>query len=187
MEDEYHAGMFRSMLPYALMWKIPVQKRSNEPWMNSRPKEYIAPSWSWASMNNYLDFERCWNYLDEQPTCEVLSMTSVPVGKDTCSDVKEGKLVIKGKWKKGLIQAQNDYLCHPRPEEGGSERGGYLGLGSVHLDDRPTGEMEVVCLELWRCQGLLLIEKEGEEGVWARLGIYSMSTYGFMLVFTLLM
>ena len=186
IEDEYHAGMFRSMLPYALMWKIPAQKKSHERWMNSRPTEYIAPSWSWASMNEYLDFERCWNYVYEQATCEILSMTSTPVGNDIYSDVKEGKLVIKGRWKKALVQTQNDFLCHPTPEEVGSQRGGYLGVGTVHLDDRPTGEREVVCLELWKGQGLLLAEKEKEEGNWQRLGVYSMSAYDSTLVFNLL-
>jgi hypothetical protein len=186
IEDEYHAGMFRSMLPYALRWKIPVQKKSHERWMNSRPTEYIAPSWSWASMNEYLDFERCWNYIYEQATCEILSMTSTPVCNDACSDVKEGKLVIKGRWEKALLQTQSDFLCHPTPEEVGSQRGGYLGVGTVHLGDRPTGEREVVCLELWKGQGLLLVEKEEEEGIWQRLGIYSMSAYVSALAFNLL-
>jgi hypothetical protein len=112
-------------------------------------------------MKEYLDFERCWNYLHEPTTCEMLSMTSLPVGMDTCSDVKEGKLVIKGRWKKGLVQAQNDNVCHPAPEELGVPLGDYMGLGTVHLDDRPVGERKVVCLELWKCQGLILVEKEG--------------------------
>jgi hypothetical protein len=31
VEDEYHAGIFKSMLPRALMWKIPAQRRNGEP------------------------------------------------------------------------------------------------------------------------------------------------------------
>ena len=137
-------------------------------------------------MNEYLDFERCWNYVYEQTTCEILSITSTPVGNNVCSDVKEGKLVIKGRWKKAFVQTQNDFLCHPTPEEVGSQRGGYLGVGTVHLDDRPAGEREVVCLELWKGQGLLLAEKEEGKENWQRLGIYSMSTYDSTLAFNLL-
>lgn len=187
IEDEYHAGVFRSMLPYSLMWKIPAQKKSPEPWMNSRPGDYITPTWSWANMNECLDFERCWNYMYEQPSCEIMSLTSTPVASDACSDVKEGKLVIRGRWKKALIQTQNDFLCHPAPDEAGPQYGGsYIGLGTVHLDDKPTGEREVLCLELWKGQGLLLVQKEDEEGIWQRLGIYSMSVFVLMLVFVML-
>jgi hypothetical protein len=49
LDDEYHAGIVKSMLPYALMWKIPQQNTRTEEWTNSRPKEYKAPSWSWPA------------------------------------------------------------------------------------------------------------------------------------------
>jgi hypothetical protein len=181
LNDEYHAGIFKSMLPHALMWRIPQQKRQNDPWMNTRPEKYRAPSWSWASMEGYLDFERCWKYVEEPATCEVVGTGSTPLWNDTSSAVSGGKVVIRGKCKTGLVNAQNDYLCHPAPEEMGSNRGSYVGVGIVHLDDRPEGDRLLVCLELFKCQGLLLVEREGEERVFERVGIYSMSEFWLLL------
>jgi hypothetical protein len=58
-----------------------------------------------------------------------------------------------------------------------------MGLGTVHLDYKPTDDREVVCLELWKGKGLLLVQKAGEERVRQRLGIYPASMHDVMLIF----
>lgn len=44
-DDEYLAGLWRRALPYQLLWFVENSS------LSTRPKEYRAPSWSWASFN----------------------------------------------------------------------------------------------------------------------------------------
>jgi len=44
-EDKYLAGLWRSDLPRALLWQ-------EQPPLSTRPAMYVAPSWSWASMDD---------------------------------------------------------------------------------------------------------------------------------------
>jgi hypothetical protein len=162
------------MLPYALMWKIPQQNTSTEEWTNSRPKECKALSWSLAGINQYLDFEHYLKYVHQLATCKIVSLQSTPVWRDTCNDVTDAKIVLRGKFKRTLINIHNTDLRHPESN---------VGLGTRHLDDIPTGERMVICLELFECQGLLLVKKEGEVGVYERLGIYSTSESKCLLQF----
>lgn len=46
LKDEYLAGLWKSTLPVDMLW----QGNYNAAW-NPDPKYYIAPSWSWASVN----------------------------------------------------------------------------------------------------------------------------------------
>lgn len=51
-QSEYLAGLWRKHLPYQLLWTV-----SGIQWVISkeRPKGYIAPSWSWASMQGTIE------------------------------------------------------------------------------------------------------------------------------------
>jgi len=48
LQDQYAAGMWRSQMPLALCWG--VGQRSH----TYRPRKYIAPSWSWASVKGVI-------------------------------------------------------------------------------------------------------------------------------------
>lgn len=52
LQDEYVAGMWRSCLEGELLWKVKNYHFSGE---TSRPTEYRAPSWSWASIDGPVD------------------------------------------------------------------------------------------------------------------------------------
>lgn len=49
-EDQYVAGMWRSQLPLALCWY------PDDYTQTYRPRTYIAPSWSWASVKGEINF-----------------------------------------------------------------------------------------------------------------------------------
>jgi hypothetical protein len=61
LNDQYALGCFRSHLPYALLWQ------GGNGFINSSKSSklggqmtYIAPSWSWASTTQPINFEECW-------------------------------------------------------------------------------------------------------------------------------
>ena len=49
-DEDYIAGFWKSQLPYALCWQ-PTENK----W-TYRPPVYVAPSWSWASINGGVEF-----------------------------------------------------------------------------------------------------------------------------------
>ncbi|OAL51539.1 HET-domain-containing protein [Pyrenochaeta sp. DS3sAY3a] len=52
LRSPYLAGLWRAYLPYQLLWEVRgVQWTAN----SSRPREYIAPSWSWASVTGRVE------------------------------------------------------------------------------------------------------------------------------------
>ena len=113
-------------------------------------------------------------YVHQPATCEIVSIQSTPAWRDTCRDVTDAKIVLRGKFKKALINIHNTDLRHPESN---------VGFGTRHLDDIPTEERMVICLELFECQGLLLVKKEGEVGVYEKLGIYSTGESEYFLRF----
>ncbi|KAF2670651.1 HET-domain-containing protein [Microthyrium microscopicum] len=58
--DELIAGLWRKRLPYQLLWRIMPPA--------SRPVQWQAPSWSWASVNGKIDPQVSENYFLWQPT-----------------------------------------------------------------------------------------------------------------------
>ncbi|KAK3333074.1 heterokaryon incompatibility protein-domain-containing protein [Cercophora scortea] len=51
LQDEYIAGMWRRYLEGELLWIVPG---AQVPGSSSRPKEYRAPTWSWASVDGLI-------------------------------------------------------------------------------------------------------------------------------------
>ncbi|KAE8442698.1 hypothetical protein EG329_002943 [Mollisiaceae sp. DMI_Dod_QoI] len=50
--DDYLAGMWRQNLEYQLIWSInPIEMTRNKLPPSTRSPQYIAPTWSWASVN----------------------------------------------------------------------------------------------------------------------------------------
>ena len=52
LRSPYLAGLWRAYLPYQLLWEV-----RGVQWLtkSSRPSEYIAPSWSWASVTGHVE------------------------------------------------------------------------------------------------------------------------------------
>jgi Heterokaryon incompatibility protein (HET) len=49
-DDEYLAGLWKSQMPNALLWQAAARTRHGTTLTLSRPINYRAPSWSWASL-----------------------------------------------------------------------------------------------------------------------------------------
>jgi hypothetical protein len=52
LRDDYLAGMWRKNLEYQLIWTVnPIEMTRNKLPPSTRSAQYIAPTWSWASVN----------------------------------------------------------------------------------------------------------------------------------------
>jgi hypothetical protein len=102
--DEYLAGLWKSYLPRCLLWK------SN--WTiehglatHSRPMNYLAPSWSWASIRGSIDYpfhflgnSYTWNNNpDPQFIPKIISITCDPSGLDPFGMLAGAKMCVEGK------------------------------------------------------------------------------------------
>jgi hypothetical protein len=81
----YYAGLWENSLYFDLLW------RSLE--CTTRTPEYRAPSWSWASKEGGVYWP---NRASIQCHASVISVETVPAGKDPLGEVIAGTLVIKG-------------------------------------------------------------------------------------------
>jgi hypothetical protein len=53
--SEYLAGLWAHQLPQDLLWQAVPGRLTKGKW-HYRPVEYIAPSWSWASVTGHVQF-----------------------------------------------------------------------------------------------------------------------------------
>ncbi|KAJ4186743.1 hypothetical protein NW755_007475 [Fusarium falciforme] len=95
--DKYHAGLFESHGVIALIWRIAAKSKDKR----SRHSEYLAPTWSWASVKGPAEW--WWTLKQHKPepvghtfTPQILEMSTVPAGDDPFSILKGGTLRLKG-------------------------------------------------------------------------------------------
>jgi hypothetical protein len=99
--DKYHAGLLESHGVTGLIWSIQGEW-NNEKNKSSRPEEYLAPSWSWASVKGsavwYWTLKRTEDPepVDHSFTPEILEISTVPASSDSFSHVKGGVVKMKG-------------------------------------------------------------------------------------------
>ncbi|KAK8232575.1 hypothetical protein HDK77DRAFT_451204 [Phyllosticta capitalensis] len=90
MDDEYMAGLFRSELPYALLWRMFPQAH------NCTRSVDQGPSWSWACLNS--DAPLRFKYLCKGAIAEVLEIDVKHVDeRNRYGMVSSGTLRIKGR------------------------------------------------------------------------------------------
>jgi len=93
--SEYLAGLWKENLPMELCWSVDyISSPSSTPQL--LPTSFIAPSWSWASVNGALSF------VDRDPKCPFDSLItiadvkcSVP-GLNMYGEVTDGSLILQG-------------------------------------------------------------------------------------------
>lgn len=104
--DFYQAGLWKSMLPDLLFWKVAVNEPTHmckdpghdrllpPPWKSEVvvPPAYRAPSWSWASVDASVEFG--W-LRGEGSLTEILECRVELAGSDTFGRVKSGCIKIK--------------------------------------------------------------------------------------------
>ncbi|KAF2813107.1 uncharacterized protein BDZ99DRAFT_517395 [Mytilinidion resinicola] len=88
--DVYLAGLWKGDL-------IPSLLRCVVGWDHTKPSEYRAPSWSWASINGRIKFEKLGyvHRLESQISINEISCTPVS-SLDPTGAVKTGRLVVTG-------------------------------------------------------------------------------------------
>lgn len=86
--DTYLAGLWKNDLLYGLMWKSDAAP-------STRPPKYIAPSWSWASLNNSVTFDGFMNYPDHLSP-RLIDVSISLSSHDTFGMVTAGHLRLSG-------------------------------------------------------------------------------------------
>ena len=101
--DAYLAGLWRSGLPYSLMWTADGDVDDSI----VRPRKYRAPSWSWASLDGNIRFPDIF----KNAVAEVADV-AVSTERDVFGPVIDGSLILKGhlfKLPQDLLEAR--FLC----------------------------------------------------------------------------
>ncbi|KAM0226642.1 hypothetical protein ACHAP5_012371, partial [Fusarium lateritium] len=98
LDDSYLAGIWLSHLPGALLW------RSAQPHKQAQqPREYLAPTWSWASLIGQIDwFDHSMTMID--PKVVIVDGTTAPMYPGApYGQVLSGSLVIRGYLQKAVL------------------------------------------------------------------------------------
>jgi hypothetical protein len=130
LQDEYLAGMWRSMLIESFHWTPKVRSRSQ--YLAYRPHKYRAPSWSWAAIEAPIthlpDFEPSIAGDTSKITAVVIAASCTPEGLDIRGRVKRGYVRMKG-------PTIDVTVVSLRSPSGRSERGAAW-TGSIRIGDR---------------------------------------------------
>ncbi|KAF2266523.1 HET-domain-containing protein [Lojkania enalia] len=108
--DEYLAGLWKSYLPYCLLWAS-AWHIDHGLATHSRPERYLAPSWSWASVKGrieYIWWTVSWYAYNPNPdpayVPNILSIEIQPAKSDVYGMLKGGMLQLQGKLKPGYTK-----------------------------------------------------------------------------------
>jgi len=137
---EYLAGLWKGKLRIYLSWYAPVFQGGTED-LTSRPAQYRAPSWSWASVDGALNVLRAesefhgtevdWKRLSNTIRCDILDCWTKPLSPDMpFGEVVAGALILRcqirqatvGKW-----QGEVPYFFRHRLSIFDQENGQVLG------------------------------------------------------------
>jgi hypothetical protein len=106
-QDEYLAGMWRSLLIECLHW-YPVSKGPLSGSMAHRPFQYRAPTWSWASVESpirHMDLTLDDSVHATKFISKIIAASVTPVGLDPRGRVAEGYLRIQGPMGRAMVTA----------------------------------------------------------------------------------
>jgi hypothetical protein len=101
--DHYLAGLWRSGIPYSLMWTADGDTDDKV----VRPRKYRAPSWSWASLDGNITFPDIF----KNAVAKVIDV-AISTERDVFGPVIDGSLILKGhlfKLPQDLLEAR--FLC----------------------------------------------------------------------------
>ncbi|KAH6681343.1 heterokaryon incompatibility protein-domain-containing protein [Halenospora varia] len=85
LDDTYLAGLWLKHLPYHLLWT----KRRDIP-MNTESRDYIAPTWSWASIHEKITMYPVSNSSHEKIVMKILEAETFPITTDDTSQLAGG-------------------------------------------------------------------------------------------------
>jgi hypothetical protein len=100
----YHAGLWEENLPQALLCSPYEEETFPHPQHEStRPAEYRAPSWSWASVESPISNFLCKQTLGRKTYTEIVSIVATLQGTDPYGQVKDGCLTIKAPFLRAMV------------------------------------------------------------------------------------
>lgn len=129
LHDEYLAGIWKSHLPYHLLW---FKERPSPTRRAIDIQDYRAPSWSWASIDGEITDYPISNMEGAKTLIDVLDVQSHTVNADATSQCTGGLLRLRAflkpaKWEK-LEDDELYFLIFDSGGSGGSGDGTYEGI-----------------------------------------------------------
>ncbi|KAI1127670.1 heterokaryon incompatibility protein-domain-containing protein [Nemania abortiva] len=95
LHGNYVAGLWREDFPVSLTWAVSRRKGDLSP-PKSIHDEYIAPSWSWASVGEPIYFPGFLDNYKSEPFMTVEEVRCKPAGLNPLGRVSSGQLVLRG-------------------------------------------------------------------------------------------
>lgn len=177
----YYAGLWEYNLLISLQWE------ASQTGLRRRHKEYVAPSFSWASRSGGVVW---YMNMSELPTPEthqfatVLNISYELAGSDICGKVKRGYITLRGCTTEMKIESKSEWFPDGKLEmiKEGFESC-YVTLDSKEDLDRVQVGTVVKCLDIMRdkegyhgnfVSGLILLPADGEDGRYNRIGFSTM-------------
>jgi hypothetical protein len=189
MGCDYLAGMWRVELERNLLWEVDSNSR--------RPKEYRAPSWSWASIDGGINIPERRSETRDMVEIEISCVSTKKKSADEMGQVEGGALTVRGPLMTCFVQKTEDfgknlpdeYVKHYDPEIDSGDPPAYFfrinGVwdnGSPSMDAREPFDTslkrELHCLPILQGKELLdhdsysclVLEHTEERGVFKRCG-----------------
>ncbi|PVH79039.1 HET-domain-containing protein [Cadophora sp. DSE1049] len=101
MGCEYLAGMWRTELERNLLWSVDNKFR--------RPREYRAPSWSWASVDGGINIPKRSSDAKDEFEIDVLCVSTQKKSADEMGQVLGGALKVRGPLMTCFVQRTEDF------------------------------------------------------------------------------
>lgn len=164
LNQRYLAGIWEDTLPMGLMWYRPPSSSS------SRPTEYRAPSWSWASINGVVDplYDRDLGYRQELVTITDVSVTTK--SHDPFGMVIDGYLILEGYLAGGTDSDRHEHLVWDIEEE--SKVYGRDSLVYIPLVSHSEGINGLVLTPVVTKTPDMEGESDGGQGLFRRVGLF---------------
>ena len=180
----YLAGMWREKFLYQCLWQTATSVGTPT---HTRPTEYRAPSWSWASVNGPI-FHFGMGIPDEECSCIILDVGTTLINpQNRFGRVTAGFLHLRTKmrrvvWKNGFYGPSNCGLSVGDTKDRWEFWGGTDHRVMIHIDiaeEWPEGNHTTWCTEVRGGQGLMLepvVMPNGEDNVFRRVGLAQYSS-----------
>ncbi|KAI0630011.1 heterokaryon incompatibility protein-domain-containing protein [Trametes polyzona] len=148
--SEYLAGLWRDSLLHDLFWRI--NGSIDEEMRGSRPEQYRAPSWSWASLDGAIHW---FPFLIHQEVATVVECTvtvedeRVPLGR-----VTDGRLVLRAPLIRGRPQLTDFHWWHLQIETADEARSCHHSEPAVNHDIADPRRLAFVSFDTEADRGL---------------------------------
>ena len=87
---QYYAGLWAKTFVPDLLWRVNEPGKSRR---QQRPGTYVAPTWSWASVTEQVEFP---DNSYARDVVEILDVQTTPLGKDETGQLSHGRLTLRG-------------------------------------------------------------------------------------------